>query len=161
MTITLITIFSCIANIIGTISGFGLSTVMTPILLLFVPFTQTLVLVCILHWFHDVWKVMLFHRNIDWHLFFYFGLPTIIAGFLGALLVSPEQSVLLSSLLGLFLIGLVILLLYKPHFTLQSNWENNIMGGLLSGFLAGIFGIRGAVHVFFLSVFDLDRKSVV
>lgn len=161
MTIILITIFSCIANIIGTISGFGLSTIMTPILLLFVPFTQTLLLVCILHWFHDVWKMALFHRNIDWHLFLYFGLPTIVAGFLGALLVTPEQSVLLSSLLGLFLICLVILLLYKPQFTLQATWENNVMGGLLSGFLAGIFGIRGAVHVFFLSVFDLEKASLI
>ncbi len=161
MTIILITLLSCIANIIGTVSGFGLSTIMTPILLLFLPFTQTLLLVCILHWFHDIWKVILFHRAIDWHLFLYFGFPTIGAGFLGALLVTPEQSALLSSLLGLFLIGLVIFLLYKPHLSVESTRENNVMGGLLSGFLAGVFGIRGAIHVVFLSIFDVKKERLI
>lgn len=161
MTIVLITIFSCIANIVGTISGFGVGTVMTPVLLLFMPFTETILLVCILHWFHDIWKMMLFHRGINWKLFLYFGTPTIFAGFIGSLFVVPERSVVLESLFGLFLIGLVALLLYKPHFVLPSTIRNNIIGGSLSGFLAGIFGIRGAVHVFFLTIFDLEKESLI
>ncbi len=157
----LITLLSFIANIIGTISGFGVSTVMTPVLLLFLPFTQTIIVVCIVHWFHDVWKVLLFHKGIDWSLFLYFGTPTIFAGFLGSLLVMPEQSVLLSALFGLLLVGLVIVLWYKPDFSLHADWKNNVSGGLLSGFLAGIFGIRGPIHVFFLSLFDIQKATLI
>ncbi len=35
------------------------------------------------------------------------------------------------------------------------------MGGLLSGFLAGVFGIRGAIHVVFLSIFDVKKERLI
>lgn len=161
MTIILITFLSCIANIVGTVSGFGVGTVMTPVLLLFMPFTETILLVCILHWFHDIWKLLLFRRGINWRLFFYFGIPAIVAGFIGALLVTPEKSIILESLFGLFLLSVVVLLLNKPTFILPPTIKNNVIGGLFSGFLAGLFGIRGAVHVFFLTIFDLEKVQLI
>lgn len=159
--IIFITFLSCIANIIGTVSGFGVGTVMTPLLLLFMPFTETILLVCILHWFHDLWKMILFHQGVDWRLFRYFGIPAIGAGFVGALLVTPAKSVVLESLFGLILMVLAVLLLYKSHFILPSTRKNNVIGGLFSGFLAGLLGIRGAVHVFFLTVFDLEKIRLI
>jgi uncharacterized membrane protein YfcA len=159
VSIILIAILSFVANVVGTVSGFGVGTILTPILLFFLPFTQTILLVCILHWFHDIGKLFFFHRGIDWKLFLYFGIPSIIAGFVGALLVTPEQSTVLSSLLGLFLVISVGMLFYVPEFVLPYTWLNGLIGGLLSGFFAGIFGIRGAVRSLFLSVFDL-RKAI-
>ena len=156
-----ITLLSMVANIVGTISGFGVSTIMTPILLFFLPFPETILLVCIIHWFHDVWKMGFFWHGIDWKLFLYFGVPTIVATFFGALLVSPEQSALLSALLGLFLIGSVVLMYLLPYLTLPYNWVTSMVGGLLSGFFAGIFGIRGAVRSVFLAAFDLHKATFI
>ncbi len=150
---------SFIANIVGTISGFGVGTIMTPILLLFLPFGQTILLVCILHWFHDIFKLFFFRTGIDWRLFLYFGLPTIFATFLGALLVTPEQSVVLTSLLGLFLITSVGMMYAVDKFQVPKNWLTGMAGGLLSGFFAGVFGIRGAVRSVFLAAFDLRKAT--
>lgn len=161
MAILLIALLTFFSNIAGTISGFGVGTIMTPILLLFLPFTHTILLVCIIHWFHDIWKLLFFHKGIDWQLFIYFGIPTIIAAFIGALLVTPAQSVLLSSLLGLFLIGSVGALFCMPSFTVSYNWISGLIGGALSGFFAGIFGIRGAVRSMFLVAFDLHKATFI
>ncbi len=156
-----ITLLSMIANIIGTISGFGVSTVMTPILVFFLPFPETILLVCIIHWFHDVWKMLFFWHGIDWKVFVYFGLPTIVASVLGAMLVLPEQSALLSALLGLFLIGSVGMIYVLPYLVIPHNWVSGLVGGLLSGFFAGIFGIRGAVRSVFLAAFDLQKATFI
>ncbi len=156
-----IAILSFIANIIGTVSGFGVGTIMTPVLLLFLPFDQTILLVCILHWFHDIFKLGFFRAGIDWRLFVYFGVPTIVATFFGALLVSPQQSVVLTSLLGLFLILSVAMMYAVERFEIPSNWLTGTIGGLLSGFFAGVFGIRGAVRSVFLTAFDLRKATYI
>ena len=49
--ITLLTLF---ASIIGTITGFGTSTIMIPILVMFFPPVETIFLVAIIHWFGGV-----------------------------------------------------------------------------------------------------------
>lgn len=150
-----------IANVVGTISGFGLSTIMTPILVLFLPLPETILFVCIIHWFHDVWKLGFFWHGIEWWLFLSFGVPTIIAAFLGSLLVSPAQSTLLSVLLGLFLISSMLIIYVVPKVFIPHNWVTQMIGGALSGFFAGIFGIRGVVRSLFFLSFDLQKATFI
>ena len=159
--ILVISAVTFIANIIGTVSGFGIGTIMTPVLMLFLPFTEAILFVCILHWFHDVWKLFLFKRSIDWELFWYFGLPTIFASMLGASLVVPEQSVLLTSLFGLFIIGTLIMMFCLPNFELANNWISGLIGGSISGFFAGLFGVRGAVRSLFLVGMDVQKERLL
>ncbi len=156
-----ITVVSFIANCVGTISAFGVGTIMTPILLLFLPFSQTILLVCGVHWFHDVFKMSFFRAGIDWRLFMYFGIPTVVATFFGALLVTPEQSMVLTSLMGLFLIFSVAIMHVIENFQIPNNWVTSMIGGLLSGFFAGIFGIRGAVRSVFMAAFDLHKVTFI
>jgi uncharacterized membrane protein YfcA len=160
-TIIVVTILSLISNIVGTVSGFGVGTILTPALLFFLPFDQTILLVCILHLFHDIGKISFFRHGIDWKLFFHFGVPTIIASLLGALLVTPEQSTQLAPLLGIFLIASVGALYATDYVIFPSNWITSVIGGLISGFFAGIFGIRGAVRSVFLSAFDLSKERYI
>ncbi len=82
LNIAVITFF---ASIIGTISGFGIGTVMTPVLLTFLPYQQTLFFVGIIHWVNSIWKMVLFRQGISWRLFFLFGIPGVIASMIGAL----------------------------------------------------------------------------
>jgi len=44
MDILLITLLTFIAALLGTVTGFGISTIMLPVLLLFIPLTQVLLL---------------------------------------------------------------------------------------------------------------------
>ena len=157
MEIAYITILVLIAGMVGTMTGFGTSTIMVPILLLFLPLPQTLLFVGIIHWFGDLWKILLFKKGLNWKLILGFGIPGIIAGFIGASLTFQISERILMKVLGAFLLAYVIFLFLKPGFRLEKNKKIMITGGALSGFFAGIFGVGGAVRATFLTAFDLPK----
>ena len=157
MEIVYITILVLIASMIGTMTGFGTSTIMVPILLLFSPLPQTLLFVGIIHWFGDVWKILLFKKGLNWKLILGFGIPGIAASFLGASLTFQISERILIKILGGFLLAYVIFLFLKPGFRLAKNKNNMIAGGASSGFFAGIFGVGGAIRATFLTAFDLPK----
>jgi uncharacterized membrane protein YfcA len=150
-----------IASIIGTMAGFGISTVMIPVVLLFYPLSQTLFFVGIIHWVGNAWKLILFRRGISWKLILSFGIPGIAASLLGALLVFKVSTSLLSRILAGFIIIYVIYLFIRPSFKVKESTLSAVSGGALSGFLAGIFGMGGAVRSLFLSAFDLPKAIYI
>jgi uncharacterized membrane protein YfcA len=157
MEIVFLSILVFIASAIGTTTGFGISTVMIPVVLLFYPLPQTLFFVGIIHWVGNMWKLVLFRRGIRWKLILSFGIPGIAAGLVGALLVFKVPGSLLSRILAGFIIVYVIYLFAKPSFKVKPSTVAAMSGGALSGFLAGIFGMGGAVRSLFLSAFDLPK----
>src|SRR5512136_1799330 len=62
--IVYIALLTLAASIIGTLAGFGISTIMVPILLSIFSLPQTLLLTGIIHWFNDIWKMLLFREGI-------------------------------------------------------------------------------------------------
>ena len=161
MTIIYLTILTIFAGSVGTLTGFGTSTIMVPVLLLFSPLPQTLLLVGIIHWFGDIWKLALFRQGIRWRLLLGFGVPGIITSFLGASLTFGVPEGLLFRVLGGLLLAYVVFLFIDPAFRLKQNNLTAITGGTFSGFLAGILGIGGAVRSAFLSVFDLPKAIYI
>ena len=150
-----------IAGIVGTTTGFGASTVMIPVVILFYPMPETLLFVGIIHCFGNLWKILFFKHGFRWKIILGFGIPGIIASMLGALLVFNVPSALLSRILGIFIIIYVIYLFFNSDFKVKSNLGSAITGGLLSGFMAGIFGIGGAVRSLFLTAFNLPKEVYI
>ena len=161
MYIALITILTIMASAVGTMTGFGTSTIMVPILLLVYPVPQTLLFVGIIHWFGNLWKLLLFRRGLQWKLVLYFGLPGIATTYLGARLMFNISSGVLSRILGGFMIAYVVFLVLKGSFKVKQSMATSVCGGALSGFLAGIFGIGGAVRAMFLSAFNLPKEVYI
>lgn len=161
MEILYITLLTVIAGGIGTLTGFGTSTIMVPVLLLFYPLAPTLFLVGIIHWFGDIWKVALFKGGVRWRLIFLFGIPGVLFTFLGASFVFSIPETLLSQILGGFLLAYVSFLFINPTFKFKQNASTAVTGGALSGFFAGIFGVGGAVRGAFLSTFDLPKDIYI
>jgi len=79
-----IILLTLIASSIGTVTGFGTSTIMVPVLSLFLPIPETLLFVGIVHWFGDVWKMLLFKKGFDWKLTLLFGIPGALVSFWAA-----------------------------------------------------------------------------
>ncbi len=52
----------------GTATGFGTSTVMIPVMVLFFPLPDALLFVGTIHLAGDAWKVLLFRRGANWKL---------------------------------------------------------------------------------------------
>jgi len=157
MEIALILIVVVVASVIGTLTGFGLSTVMIPVMILFYPLPQTLLFVGVVHWFGDLWKLVLFREGIRWRLILAFGIPGILATTIGARLVFSISGTVLSRILGIFLIGYVVFLIARSAFRVGQSTVTAAVGGALSGFFAGIFGMGGAIRGLFLSAFDLPK----
>lgn len=161
MEIPLILFVVIIASGIGTMTGFGTSTIMVPVMLFFYPVPQTLFFVGIIHFFGNVWKLLLFRKGVRWRLILSFGVPGIVATYLGASLVFDVTATVLSRILGSFLILYVIYLFAKSSFKVKPNLIFGACGGALSGFFAGVFGIGGAVRGLFLTAFDLPKAVYI
>ncbi|MFH1718029.1 MAG: sulfite exporter TauE/SafE family protein [Planctomycetota bacterium] len=161
MEIPLILFVVIIASFVGTMTGFGTSTIMVPILLNFYPLPETLLFVGIVHWFGNIWKLILFRTGFRWKLVLSFGAAGIAATFLGARLVFSVSPGVLLRVLGVFLICYVVYLFVKGSFKIKPSLLAGACGGALSGFLAGIFGIGGAVRGLFLTAFDLPKEVYI
>ncbi|MDR7666216.1 sulfite exporter TauE/SafE family protein [Methanosarcina sp. Z-7115] len=156
-----ISLLTLLASIIGTLAGFGISTVMVPVLLIILPLPQTLLLVGIIHWFNDIWKILLFREGIRWKLFLAFGLPGIFTSFLGSSLSLRISHEILSRTLGVFLIVYVLFIVFNRTFKLSQRLSVAVSGGALTGFFAGIFGIGGEINAVVLSAFNLEKAVYI
>ena len=159
--IVYIALLTLLASIIGTLAGFGISTVMIPVLLIILPLPQTLLLVGIIHWFNDIWKMLLFREGIRWKLFLAFGLPGIFTSFIGSSLSLRIPREILSRALGIFLIAYVLFIIFNRTFKLSQKLSVAVSGGALTGFFAGIFGIGGEINAVALSAFNLEKAVYI
>lgn len=66
MEVFLILVVVIVAGCVGTMTGFGTSAIMVPVLLfLKYPGPETLLFVGIIHWFGNIWKLILFQARIS------------------------------------------------------------------------------------------------
>lgn len=150
-----------IAEVLGTIAGFGSSTIFLPLAVLFVDFRSALVLVAFFHIFGNLGRIFFFRHGFDKKLLIRFGLPSVILTLLGASLVNYLPQDLLKLILGIFLIFFAILSLLKPGFSFPPTRTSVLVGGSLSGFLAGLIGTGGALRGAFLTAFHLNKNIYI
>jgi uncharacterized membrane protein YfcA len=156
--IALLAVLTLVAASVGTLSGFGTSTIMVPILLFFFPLPVTLLFAGIIHWFGDIWKMIFFRSGVRWRLLLLFGVTGIVASYIGASLIITIPEEILSRLLGGFLLLYVSWLWLNPKWHLPERNMTAVAGGVFSGFFAGIFGVGGAVRGAFLSAYNLPKE---
>ena len=146
-----------IAGTMSTITGFGTSTISIPILLNFYSLQETILFVGLIHFAGTIWKMVLFRKGFQTDFFVSFGIPAIIASYIGAQTLFRIPAGLASKLLGAFLIVYVFVILLWSDRILKKNRVTNASGGILSGFFAGIFGMGGAIRAVFLSAYNLPK----
>ncbi|OGB87419.1 hypothetical protein A3H38_04695 [candidate division WOR-1 bacterium RIFCSPLOWO2_02_FULL_46_20] len=161
MEIFYIALLTLIAATIGTITGFGTSTLMIPVLVIFFPPVEAIFLVAIIHWFGDVWKITLFRKGFNLRLIALFGVIGLATSSLGAFVSLGANEQMLLRLLGAFLAGYAIFLIFQSKFKIPAGNLTALSGGALSGFFAGMFGIGGAIRSMFLSSFDLPKAVYI
>ncbi len=154
-------ISALISEIIGTIAGFGSSTVFLPLALLFFDFKTALVLVAIFHIFGNIGRISFFRHGLDKRTLLIFGIPSVVLTFLGALLVNYIPQDLLKGILGVFLAIYAVIFLWRENVRVKSSVFNSIVGGGLSGFLAGLIGTGGAIRGAFLTAFGLPKERYI
>jgi uncharacterized membrane protein YfcA len=145
----------------ATLAGFGSSTLLIPVALIFMDFRAAILVVAFFHLFNNVFKIKFFWRKIDFKIFLLFGLPSIIFAFAGANLISFLPIGTIKWILGFFLILFAFYTFAQPKNTLKKTRSTAFFGGSLSGFLAGLIGMGGAIRSAFLMAYNLPKEVYV
>ncbi|HLE49024.1 MAG TPA: sulfite exporter TauE/SafE family protein [Patescibacteria group bacterium] len=150
-----------ISEIVGTIAGFGSSTIFLPLALLFLDFKTALILVALLHFFGNLGRISFFKHGLDKRTLIIFGIPSVAFTLIGALLIGFVSQDVLKGILGLFLVAFAFISLLKNGLKIAPSFYNAILGGSLSGFLAGLIGTGGALRGAFLTAFGLPKERYI
>lgn len=150
-------ILALLAEIVGTVGGFGSSLFFVPLAIHFFGFHRALGITAMLHLFSNVSKIALFREGIDWMLFIKIGVPSILLVIAGAWLSRYIPGETATYVLGIFMCLFAGFLLLRPDFTIQPTNTNAAVGGGLAGFMAGLVGTGGAIRGLTLSAFRVDK----
>lgn len=150
-----------VAEVLGTIGGFGSSMLVMPLAGFFMPFEQALGLTALFHLFSNAAKMLLFRSGVSWRLLLWLGIPAVVGVLIGAQATVFLDERWLAVVLGGVLVALGTLLLVKHEWKLEATNTNAAAGGAISGLLAGLAGTGGAVRGITLAAFALEKTAFV
>ena len=149
-----------VAGAIAALAGFGIGSVLTPLLALSVGTKEAVVAVSIPHLVATAIRFWNLRHNIDRHVLKNFGIASAAGGLAGALIGSRFSSPILAYILGALLVfaGLTGLtgISQKMRFGRKAAW----LGGV-SGLLGGLVGNQGGIRSAALLEFNLEAKTFV
>jgi len=157
-------------------SGFGLGTVLTPVMAIFFPIETAVAVTAVVHFANNLFKLALFGRQADWGVSLRFGLPALVASFAGAWLlvrVSGLEPLFSYSLAGgeffvtpvKLLVGVLIVFFAAQELrggkkmAISPVWLP--LGGVVSGFFGGLSGNQGAFRSAFLLGAGLGKDAFI
>lgn len=153
---------SLLAEIIGTIGGFGSSLLFVPIASYFLDdFQSVLGVTALYHVCSNISKITLFRKGFDKKLILYIGVPSVVFVIVGSLLSKYIDSEVSEKILSAFLILMSVLLMIFRDFTIKTNISNCLTGGSLSGFFAGLVGTGGAIRGVMLTSFQVEKEIFI
>ncbi|MFM2266135.1 MAG: hypothetical protein RLZ77_1555 [Bacteroidota bacterium] len=144
-----------LAEVLGTLGGFGSSLFFVPLATYFLDFESALGITALFHVFSNLSKIALFREGIDKRLVLYIGLPALGFVVLGAYLSSYINGEWLEISMAIFLILLSVLLLVKKNLRIAPTPIHAALGGASSGFVSGFLGTGGAIRGLTLAAFKL------
>lgn len=131
-------------------AGFGLATMITPVVFLWLDPHEAVAVVAIVHGSHNAWKLKVLRKSVDYTAVRRFGWAMVVGALIGASLNTVVESEPLLLIVG---IALVIL----PLLSITEGWTNfrlpeaeDRIGGFGSGFFGGLTGHQGALRAMFL-----------
>jgi uncharacterized membrane protein YfcA len=177
MEIVIISIVAFLVAILTFFSGFGLGTILTPVLMIFFPVELAIALTGVVHFFNNIYKLGLVGRNANKDVLIRFGIPAVIAAFIGSWVlinIKDVQPLFSYHAFGSFfevypvkfLISILLIIFASidliPYFNkLQFSKDKLPVGGALSGFFGGLSGNQGALRTAFLIKAGLSKEAFI
>jgi len=154
-------IVSLIAGVVASIAGFGIGSMLTPLLALKTGIGIAVAGVSIAHFCGTAVRFFSLRKFINKNVLLRFGLASAAGGLIGALLHNILYNIVLTIIFGCLLIlaGIMGLtgLSKKIHFSLTAS----LIAGILSGFFGGLVGNQGGIRSSVLLGFKLKEKEFV
>jgi uncharacterized protein len=177
MSIIIISIVAFITAILTFFSGFGLGTILTPVFMLYFPVDVAIALTGVVHFFNNIFKIILVGKNADKEVLIRFGIPAVLAALVGSLIlvnIADAQPLFSYVFLGKMhevyffkLLVSVLLIVFAsidliPRFkNLEFDRTKLPIGGILSGFFGGLSGNQGALRSAFLIKAGLSKEAFI
>jgi uncharacterized protein len=158
-------------------SGFGLGTILLPAFALFFPVPVAVGLTAVVHFLNNIFKLFIMGRHAHRSTIVRFGIPSVIAAFIGAwllgyisdfrplgvyqlgghILTILPVKLIIGILLAFFALFEIIPALARIEF----NRKYLPLGGFISGFFGGLSGHQGALRSAFLIRAGLTKEQFI
>ena len=177
MDVLIISLVTFFAAILTFFSGFGLGTILTPFMMIYFPVEIAIAFTGVIHFSNNIFKLFLIGKKASKIILIKFGIPAVLAAFIGSYLLFELDSdnILFSYILygkkieisittfiiSLLLIGFAVFDLI-PYFS-KLKFEKKLLplGGFLSGFFGGLSGNQGALRSAFLIKAGLKKEVFI
>lgn len=177
MELIVVCITALAASSLTLFSGFGLGTLLMPVIAIFFPLELAIAMTAMVHLANNLFKIGLLGRKADYSVLLKFGLPAVLAAFVGASLLSwlgafqplceytafgrNIQVYALKLVIGLLIILFVALELLPAFSKIALDRKWLPIGGVISGFFGGLSGHQGAFRSMFLIKAGLEKESFI
>jgi uncharacterized membrane protein YfcA len=177
VTLVVVTIAAFLASLLTLFSGFGLGTLLMPVVAVFFPVPVAVALTALVHLLNNLFKLAVLWRDIDWAVTWHFGVPALLATVPGAWLLGRlatlppltgysvggvDASVTPIKLtVGLLLIAFACAEWFSLDKRIELSRRLLPAGGVLSGFFGGLSGHQGAFRSAFLVHAGLDARRFI
>ena len=176
MEVLIITIVAFLAALLTFFSGFGLGTILTPVMLIFFPPEIAISLTGIVHFCNNIFKLTIIGGQFNKEVLIKFGIPAVLFAFAGSyalffisndtlfthhLFVKKTDVSYLQFIIAIILIFFALIDLIPFFKKLKFNKSILPIGGILSGFFGGLTGNQGALRSAFLIKMNLEKSVFI
>jgi len=177
MELAIICLAAFIASGLTLFSGFGLGTLLMPVVAVFFPLEVAVAMTAVVHLANNLFKLLLLGRGADARVLLRFGIPAVLFAWIGAALLvdlsvgdaAIEYSLLgqvmstsvLNLILGSLVLLFIVLELLPAMGRLSFDSKYLPLGGVLSGFFGGLSGHQGAFRSMFLIKANLSKEAFI
>jgi uncharacterized membrane protein YfcA len=154
-------LLALVAEILGTIGGFGSSLFFIPIATMFLDIQSVLGITALFHLSSNITKIAVFRKGVDKKLIVNIGVPAVLFVIIGAYLSKFLDTEIIENALAVFLIATSLVFLTFKNLAVKPTLFNSITGGVFSGLIAGMIGTGGAIRGITLAAFSLQTEVFI
>ena len=150
-----------VAGAIASVAGFGIGSVLTPVLALKTGTRIAVAAVSVPHVVGTAVRFALLRGRVDRRLFVRFGIASAAGGLTGALLHSYASNRALAILLGCLLLFVGVSELSGVMRRVRLGRTGAWLAGIVSGLFGGLVGNQGGLRSAALLAFDVDKEAFI
>src|SRR5713226_5827876 len=142
----LIMVAAIVAAAVASIAGFGVGSILTPLLAIRIGTKLAVAAVSVPHLIATALRFALIREHVDKRVFLSFGITSAVGGLAGALLHKQLSSVVLSYILGALLVFAGFMGITGWSQRLRFEGATAWIAGALSGIFGGLVGNQGGIR---------------